>query len=288
MFDKHPRPAAIAAVLLAMLSITTGASLAQSLFDQLGPGGTTALRVGFAALMLVIWRKPWQHRLTTADWQLVAGYGAVLGLMNLCFYHALKTLPLGIAIAIEFTGPLLVALSASRRMLDVVWVLLAAAGLLLLLPLTGGRGLDPLGVGFAFAAGAFWAAYIILGQAAGRLPSSAATAWGMCIAALAVMPFGIYEAGPALLDINLWPLALGVALFSSALPYSLEMFALPRLPRHAFGVLMSVEPAIGTLAGFLLLHQSLTPRQLLAIACIVAASAGSTLWRSNIKPVPEV
>ena len=267
----------IALLVASMISIQFGASVAKGLFPVLGPEGTTTLRCGLAAVILLALQRPWRARPSRAALLSVALYGAALGSMNLLFYLGVARIPLGVAVALEFTGPLTLALVASRRARDLLWVGLAAAGIALLLPWSrAGRPLDPAGVAFALGAGACWALYIVLGQRAGRaVPGGAASALGMLFAALVVAPFGVLRAGPQLLRPALWPLAVAVAVLSSALPYSLEMHALRRLPARTFGILMSLEPALATLAGLVVLRERLSPTQAAAIACIMAASAGS-------------
>jgi len=259
-----------------MVSIQIGAALAQHLFPAVGAQGTTALRVGLAALILLAIRRPSLKGVGGKDLAALGLYGASLGIMNLCFYLALRTIPLGVAVAVEFVGPLVVAAASHRSRLDVLWLVLAAGGLALLAPF-GAQTLDPVGLMLALAAGVFWGLYILFGQAAARIGEGAASAFGMAAAAVIVIPFGVASAGTRLFDPALLPLALAVALLSSALPYSLEMFALPRLPRSTFGTLMSLEPAIGALSGFLLLGQHLSLRQGVAIVAIIAASAGTAL-----------
>jgi inner membrane transporter RhtA len=277
-------PAApILAVLGSMSSIQIGAALAQHLFPAVGAPGTTALRVGLAALILLAIRRPSIWGLDGASLRALLLYGASLGLMNLCFYLALRTIPLGVAVAVEFTGPLVVAAASHRSRLDVLWLVLAAGGLALLAP-WGGQALDPAGLVWALGAGLFWGLYILFGQAAGKIAEGAAAALGMTVAAMVVVPFGVASAGARLLDPALLPLALSVAVLSSALPYSLEMFALTRMPRASFGTLMSLEPAIGALAGFVMLGQQLSLRQGGAIAAIILASAGAALSLFATKP----
>ena len=277
-------PAApILAVLGSMVSIQVGAALAQHLFPVVGAPGTTALRVSLAALILLAIRRPSLRGLGRASLSAVVLYGASLGLMNLCFYLALRTIPLGVAVAVEFTGPLVVAAASHRSRLDILWLVLAAGGLGLLAP-WGGQALDPAGLLWALGAGLFWGLYILFGQAAGRIGEGAASALGMAVAALVVIPFGVASAGARLADPALLPLALSVAALSSALPYSLEMLALTRLPRATFGTLMSLEPAIGAVAGFILLGQHLSLRQGGAIAAIILASAGAALSLIAAKP----
>jgi inner membrane transporter RhtA len=281
--------AAIAAVLVAMVSIQTGASLAKHLFPIVGPGGTAALRLFFAAsILLAVWR-PWSRPPSRSQWGAIWLYGLSLGGMNLLFYLALARIPLGIAVAFEFCGPLAVALFASRRAADFLWVACAVGGLVLLLPLRGAAALDPLGVAFALAAGACWALYIIFGRRVGAsVHSGTATALGMCVAALVTLPFGLVQSGLALLSWDVLPAGIGVAILSSAFPYSLEMVALKKLPAHTFGVLMSMEPAIAAVSGLLFLAEKLSALQWLALGMIVLASAGSTASAKAPEALPEM
>jgi inner membrane transporter RhtA len=199
-----------------------------------------------------------------------------MGWMNLFFYLALRSIPLGIAMALEFTGPLGVALFASRRPSDFLWVLMAVLGVLVLLPMgVGSKPLPPLGIACALAAGACWALYIVFGRKAGAVHGGQTTALGTLIGALFIVPIGIAHSGTQLFSLAILPAAIGVALLSSALPYSLEMFAMPRVPARTFGVLMSLDPAFGALSGLIFLGESLTLIQWAAIASIMAASAGS-------------
>jgi len=279
--------APIGAVVIAMISVQAGASLAKGLFHTVGPLGATTLRVGFAAAMtLALWR-PWRGPpLSWSRWPILA-YGVVLGVMNMLFYQALARVPLGIAVALEFTGPLAVATLSSRRLADFVWVGLAVAGLLLLLPFGPlSSKLDPVGVLFALGAGLFWALYIVFGKRAGAGGQGQAVGFGITIAAIVVAPLGVASAGPALLAVAILPTALLVALLTSVIPYSLEMVALTRLPAKTFGILMSAEPAVGVLSGFLILGERLSVPQMLAIALIIAASAGAVFTHGEAKPVP--
>jgi inner membrane transporter RhtA len=284
-----PVGVAVLAVLAAMSTIQFGAALAKGLFPVVGAQGATALRLAFAALILLaVWR-PWRTKLTGRELRVVMVYGAALGVMNLTFYLALERIPLGIAVAIEFTGPLGVALLATRRPLDFVWALLAVAGILLILPLSeASQALDPLGVVWALAAGTCWALYILFGQRAGAaVHGGTATSLGMVTAALLVFPFGVAHAGWGLLNVSLLPMALGVAVLSSALPYSLEMTALKALPTRTFGVLMSLEPALAALAGLLFLREQLTVLQWVAVGCVILASAGSAASSRQAVVPPE-
>ncbi|SEE44057.1 threonine/homoserine exporter RhtA [Pseudomonas coleopterorum] len=268
----------IALLLIAMASIQTGASLAKGMFPLIGAQGTTALRLIFASVFMLILLRPWRARLTWKTLQTVMIYGIALGCMNLLFYMSLRTVPLGIAVALEFTGPLAVAILASRKAMDFLWVALAVFGLLLLIPLGDAQaGIDPVGVCYALGAGVCWALYILYGQKAGADNGVQTAALGVMIAAVFIAPVGIVHAGTALLDLALIPTAIAVAILSTALPYSLEMVALTRLPARTFGTLMSMEPAIGALSGLVFLHEVLSPTQWLAIGAIIMASVGATL-----------
>jgi len=277
-----------AALFAAIVTLCVGTSFAKQLFPLVGAQGTTAYRVGFSALLLLaVWR-PWRHPLSRADLTAVALYGAVMGLMNLSFYMALRTIPLGLAIAIEFTGPLALALIHSRKLIHFVWIGLAALGLLLLLPLKPGAGaLDPVGVGFAATAAVLWALYIVLGKRTGHMHAGRTVALGMSTAALIVAPIGLATAGADLFHPRVLMLGLVVAVLSSAIPYSLEMVALKGIPKRSFGVMLSAEPAVGALAGLLMLGERLAPLQWLAIGCIIAASAGTILTTpAEVEPAP--
>jgi inner membrane transporter RhtA len=278
-----PVALAVGMLLISMISYQCGASLAKHLFPQVGAQGATAYRLGISALILLLWRRPWRRSSASEntrrrDWRALWGYGLSMGAMNLVFYMSLRTIPLGIAVALEFTGPLTLALFGSRRWLDFIWIALVVAGLALLLPLRGSmQALDPAGVMYALAAGAGWALYIVLGKKAGAAYGADAVTLGTSIGALLAIPFGIVHAGSALLSRTLLPYALGVAVLSSALPYSLEMVALTRLPARTFSTLLSLEPAIAAMAGVALLSERLSLLQWLAIATIIVAAAGTAL-----------
>ncbi len=281
--NDHPRSLTsilfpVGLLLIAMASIQSGASLAKSMFPIVGAQGTTTLRLIFASIIMLLLLRPWRAKLTASSLRTVIVYGMSLGGMNFLFYMSLNTVPLGIAVALEFTGPLAVAIYASRRALDFLWIGLAVIGLLLLIP-TGdtSAGIDPLGVGYALGAGICWALYILFGQKAGADNGVQTAALGVMIAALFVAPIGIVHAGAALLTPSLIPIAIGVAILSTALPYTLEMVALTRIPARTFGTLMSIEPAFGALSGLLFLHEYLSLAQWLAIACIILASVGATM-----------
>ncbi|HEX5793929.1 MAG TPA: DMT family transporter [Rheinheimera sp.] len=271
---------AVASVLLAMVTIQSGASIAKQLFPLIGPEGTTALRLGFSALVLWLVFRPWRALPNgRRDWLAIATYGISLGGMNILFYLAIERIPLGIGVALEFTGPLAVALFSSRRKRDLIWVACAIAGILLLLPdMRGADALDPLGVAMALAAGACWAGYIVFGKNTNTQGSGGITvALGMTVAAAFLVPIGAVSQGMALLSWEVLPLGLLVGILSSALPYSLEMVALRNMTSQNFSVFMSMEPAIAALAGFLILAEQLTLWQWLAIGLVIVASLGSSV-----------
>jgi inner membrane transporter RhtA len=276
--SRPPALPPLPAVLIAIVSVQGGAALAKGLFPALGPDGTVGLRIGLSAAILLLAFRPPLATLSTAQWRAVVPFGLVLGVMNLVFYHAIARIPLGLAVTVEFIGPLGVAVVGSRRAVDVLWVVLAGAGIALITPWTGGSGVDPVGVLLALAAGGCWAAYIVLGGHLSRLlPGGAAVAAGMLVAALAVVPFSAAVGGFANLTAGRLAAGLGVALLSSAVPYTLEMIALRAMPLRTFGILMSLEPAVAALAGLAFLSEILTPTQWLAVALVIAASTGSTL-----------
>jgi len=268
----------IAVLLIAMLSLQGGASLAKSLFPAVGATGITALRLGFGTLILCVIFKPWRLRFSREQRLPLLMYGLALGTMNFTFYLAIRTVPLGVAVGLEFTGPLALALFGSRRPLDFVWVLLAVIGLWFLLPFgTGMTAIDPLGAALAVSAGACWAIYILAGQRAGAEHGPATVAIGSLIASVIFVPLGLTFAESGIWTWAVMPVALLVALLSSAIPYSLEMIALTRLPARIFGTLMSLEPAMAAFSGMLFLEETLTGLQWLALLAIIIASAGSTL-----------
>jgi inner membrane transporter RhtA len=270
----------IAAVLVAMACFQLGAALAKGLFPIVGAGSTAALRLAIASIILLaVWR-PWHIRFTKRQLMTVMVYGVAMGWMNFFFYLALSYIPLGITMALEFTGPLAVALFASRRPIDFLWILLATLGLAALLPLgLSGAPLSGLGIAYALGAGACWALYIVFGRKAGAAHGGQITSLGTLIGACIIVPIGIAHSGAQLFAPAILPLAIGVAVLSSALPYSLEMFAMPRIPTRTFGVLMSLNPAMGALTGLLFLGESLTLIQWTAVASVVVASAGSAATR---------
>ena len=248
--------------------------MAKHLFSTVGSFGTVALRLFFAAAVLMLLWRP-SLRINRRTWTVVLSYGVILGLMNLCFYLGLARIPLGIAVTIEFLGPLAVALAGSRRWLDAFWAVLAAGGVVLLME--GGGDLDPVGVLFALAAGACWGLYILVGAALGRHTTAGnGLALGMAVAALVAVPFGVADSGTALIQPWVLVAGFGVALLSSVIPYTLDLEALRRMPPRVFGILMSLEPAMAALIGLIVLQEVLRASQWVAVLCVVAASAGAT------------
>ncbi len=280
----------IAVLIAAMFCFQLGAVIAKGLFPVAGAAGTVALRMALAsAILLAVWR-PWRMRPRPRELRVIVWYGLSLGCMNLLFYLSLSTIPLGIAVALEFAGPLGLAMLASRRAADFLWVLLAAAGLLALLPLgLTSQRLDAEGVACGLSAGVFWALYIHFGRRAGAAHGGQTTALGMVVGAVLVVPIGVAWSGARLVSPAILPAALGMALLSSAVPYSLEMLAMPKLPTRTVGVLMSLDPALGALSGLIFLGETLSGIQWAAIASIMAASAGSaaTSRAASQPPLPD-
>src|ERR1700726_573691 len=258
----------------AIASVQIGATVARPLFPYLGPTATVFVRVGFGALILLAIARPGLRRLSFAQWREVVPFGLIIAAMNLCFYQSIARIPLGIAVTVEFLGPLGVAIAARRKAADFAWALMAAAGVAIL-SLTGGS-VTPLGVLFALGAAVGWASYILLGQRVGRLVAGPdGLALALTVGAIALAPLGIAAAGVRLLDLRNLGLGLVVAILSSAIPFSLAFAAQRRLSTQAFGILMSLEPATGADAGFSFPGQRLSPRGLLAFALFIVASAGA-------------
>ena len=271
-------------VLGAIASVQLGSAVAKLLFDRAGPVGMVLLRLGVGAVVLAALARPRLRGHSRRQLLLVLAFACVLAGMNSSFYSAIDRIPIGIAVTIEFAGPLMVAVAGSRRLLDVVWVGLAAAGVLLLTR-GGGDGLDPVGLGLAGVAAAGWASYILVGQRVGRdFPGMDGLALATAGGAVLVAPAGIVQAGGAIGDWRVLVGGVGVGLLSAAIPYSLEIEALRRLPARVFGVLMSLEPAVGALAGLVILGEALRSREILAIALVCVASAGAA-WAGRSAPL---
>ncbi|MEU2508010.1 EamA family transporter [Streptomyces sp. NPDC007863] len=265
----------VALVVAGGLSVQFGSAVAVLLMPRAGAFGVVTLRLVLAALVLLLVCRPKVRGYSRADWGTVVAFGAAMAGMNILFYQSIDRIPLGAAVTLEVLGPLVLSVVASRRLVNLAWAGLAFGGVALL----GGGGfdgLDPLGAGFALAAGAMWAAYIVFSARTGRrFPQADGLALAMAFGAVLSLPLGIAEAGGALVVPSTVALGLGVALLSSVLPYTLELLALRRLPAPTFAVLMSLEPAIAAGAGFLVLHQALSVTEGLAIALVIAASIGA-------------
>lgn len=273
LLDLPPLPA----VFLAIISVQAGAAIAKGLFPVLGAAATASLRIGLSAIILLAVNRPKLGNLTSVQWKAVIPYGLCLGAMNFIFYMAIKRIPLGLGVTLEFMGPLMVAIFGSRRLMDYLWIVLAGAGIALIAPWTT-SGIDPLGVALALLAGAFWGGYIVMGGKISRLmKGSDAVSVGMIFATLLILPFGIEGGGFARLSPALLLSALALALLSSAIPFTLEMKALRQIPARTFSILMSLEPAIAALCGLLFLHEHLSFKEWLAVALVVIASGGATL-----------
>lgn len=283
---RAPSAFPIALLLLAMASFQAGASIAKTMFPIVGPVGMVTVRIVLGTAILALTFKPWRARIAPGSRHALLIYGIALGFMNLCFYSALSRIPLGIAVALEFTGPLAVAIFTSRRALDFCWVLLAAGGLVLLLPVGQlGSGIDPVGIAYALGAAFFWGLYIIFGRKAGADHGAQTVALGSVISTLIVAPIGLASAGSSLFARSILLPGLAVAIFSTALPYTLEMIALTRIPARTYGILMSVDPALAALFGLLYLHEHLSGMQWTAIALIMGASIGTTASVAKV-PMP--
>lgn len=277
----------ISLLVLAMASFQAGASIAKTMFPLVGAIGTVTVRIVVGTLILAITMKPWRIRLAPGSRRALLIYGLSLGLMNLCFYLALSRIPLGITVALEFSGPLAVAVFTSRRPLDFCWILMALGGLLLLLPMGHqGNPLDQVGMLYALAAGACWALYIIFGREAGAAHGAHTVLLGCVISSILVGPIGVATVGAALWSRAVLLPGLAVAILSTALPYTLEMIALTRLPARTFGILMSGDPALAAFFGLVFLHERLSPMQWIAILLIIGASIGTTVNVPQRVPVP--
>ena len=275
------RPSPIGFLLIAIFSVQFGSALAKSLFGEVGPWGVVGLRVSFSALFLFALWRPRFHPQVKANLPLIVGYGLVMAMMNSAFYAAIDRIPLGVAISLEFTGPLGLSILKSQHWKDGLWAALAMAGILLLTPLSGAT-LDLWGMVLALCAGLCWALYIVLAAKLGpALPGVEGLAWGLVVSTLLLLPIGITTAGSALLSPKVLGLGAGVALLSTALPYACEIIALRSLPIKVFGVMLSMEPMVGVLAGFLILGETLSARSLIACLLVSVAAAGAASYRKT-------
>lgn len=265
------------AVILAILSVQIGAAFAKSLFPMLGATGTTTLRIGISALILLAFNRPDMRKLTAPQWKAIIPYGLCLGAMNWIFYLALTRIPLGLAVALEFIGPLMLSVLTSKRRVDYLWPLLAIAGIGLITPWNG-TGIDVYGAAMALLAGVFWAGYIVLGQRTSVVIDGAqAVSVGMIFALVLILPFGIADGRLTNFTLEMVPAAIALGLLCSAIPFSLEIGALKHIPAKTFSILMSLEPAVAAICGLIFLHEVLTLVEWLAIVLVVAASLGATL-----------
>ncbi|WP_369752168.1 DMT family transporter [Flavobacterium sp. WC2409] len=274
----------IPAVLFAIISVQSGAAIAKTLFPSIGAAGTASLRIGISAIILFAVYRPNLFKITPNQWKIVIPYGLSLGAMNLIFYLAIERIPIGLAVTLEFIGPLVVAVMGSKRLLDYLWVLLAAAGIVLIAPWSD-NGIDLLGVLFALLAGALWAAYIVLGGKISKIMKGGeAVATGMLFASILIVPFGILGNGLNNLTPTFLYLGIALALLSSAIPFTLEMKALGQLPARTFSILMSLEPAAASICALIFLQEHLTFNEVLAVIFVVIASVGSTITSKKTTP----
>jgi inner membrane transporter RhtA len=282
MLSRVPSPAL---VLGGITSVQFGSAIAATIFHDVGPGGAVMMRLVFASVLLCVIARPRLSGYSRHQLGLAALFGLVLAAMNMSFYHALERIPLGIGVTLEFVGPLGVAVLGSRRRLDLVWALLAVVGIL---ALTHGdtHGLDALGVVLALVAGVCWGAYILVNARVGQaFADTTGLTLAMLVGSLVSLPVGIAEGGSQLLTAHSLLLGAAVGLLSSAIPYSFELEALRRIDTHVFGVLMSIEPAVAALAGFIVLGQGLSARELAGVALVVAASIGASLAARRKEPL---
>jgi len=273
----------IPAVLLSIISVQCGAAIAKGLFPEIGAAATASLRIGLSAIILLVAFRPNLSKLNAKQWKYVTLYGLSLGAMNMIFYMAIERIPIGLGVTLEFVGPLVLAIFSSKKAIDFIWVVLAAIGIALIAPWTN-NGLNLTGVLLALLAGGFWAAYIILGGRISKIMKGGeAVAVGMLFATILILPFGIFSGGLNQLSPKLLGLGAALALLSSAIPFTLEINALKQLPARTFSILMSLEPAMASLAAFVFLQEYLSIIECVAVACVVIASAGSSFTARKAK-----
>ncbi len=270
-------------VIGAIASVQSGAAIATKLFPAVGAGGAVFLRLGVSAVLVCLLVRPKVRERTRGDLILGVGFGVVLAAMNALFYLSLARIPLGVAVTVEFLGPLALAIGGSRRLLDGLWGALAGLGVVLLT--SGGGHLRASGIVFAALAGACWAGYILLSQRVGRaFPGMSGLALALVIGGLGTAPYGIAVAGTALVRPSVLAKGAAIAVLSSAVPYSLELAALRRLRASLFGVLMSLEPAMAAVCGLVFLGQHLHAREWIAVGCVMVASVGATSFATVDEP----
>lgn len=267
----------VPAVILAIISVQGGAAIAKGIFPVLGPASTSALRIVLSAIILFVYNRPSLKNLSNAQWKAVSLYGLTLGAMNLVFYFAIARIPLGLGVTLEFIGPLVLAIAGSKRILDFLWVILAAAGIALIAPWSG-SGVDLLGAFLALLAGGFWAGYIVMGGRISKIMDEGkAVTIGMIFASALVLPVAIFDGFLTKVQPQFLLTGLALALLSSAIPFTLEMKALKKIPAKTFSILMSLEPAAAALSGLIFLHEYLSVNEWLAVALVIIASGGATL-----------
>ncbi len=265
-------------IFVSMISVQSSASFAKYLFPVLGPEAMTAWRLFFSAILLVIIFKPWRKTISKPAIKYIILYGIAMGCMNLSFYNAISRIPLGIAVAIELTGPIMVAMFSGRRLTDFIWLAIAIIGLVMLLPIhQAASDLDPIGLLLALCAGGCWAGYILFGRKAGEIYGAPSVALGSIVASVLLFPIGVWQSGSTMFSLDILPLAFMVSLLASAIPYGLDMVALPRLPAQTFSTLMSLSPVFAAFSGLIVLHEQLTHYQWLAIMFIIVSSIGTVL-----------
>jgi len=265
------------AILLSIVSVQVGAALAKGLFPILGAAGTTTIRIGISALILLAFNRPNIKKLTKIQWKAILPYGLCLGAMNGIYYLSLSRIPLGLAVALEFIGPLMLSVFSSKRMIEYLWAVLAIIGIALITPWNG-EGADLFGIIMALLAGVFWAGYIVLGKRTSAvIDGSQAVTVGMVFAIAVILPFGIADGGLANFTTAMIPSAIALGLLCSAIPFSLEIGALKHMPAKTFSILMSLEPAVAAICGVFMLKEFLSVVEWLAVVLIVIASLGATL-----------
>lgn len=274
----------------AQLSLNLGASFSKELFNNIGIFGVTSLRVFLSAVIIIILRKSWKRPVSISLWPSLIAYGLTLGLMNLSIYQAFARIPIGIATGIEVIGPISIVMIGLKKKKDLIWIALAIFGLFLLLPFNSKDGIDLLGILFSCVAATCWALYIVFGKNVADKLGRDSTGWGLIVASFLVVPLGIYKSGTIIFSPSIFFMGLLIAILSSAIPYSLEMEAMQRLPKNIFGIFLSASPAIAAVVGFFVLGETLTFVQWIAIGCIIFASAGSAMSASRhaLEPItPE-
>ena len=265
-------------IFVSIASVTGSSSLAKYLFSMLGPEGMTAWRLFFSSLMLIFIFKPWRKPVSKQAWKYIIVYGLALGFMNLSFYYAIERIPIGIAVAIELTGPIIVAMCSARKLLDFIWLAIAIIGLVSLLPIhQANSSLDLYGLLFALCAGSCWALYIITGRKAGQLQGSSSVAIASGLVCCIIFPISVWHNGMAMFSLDVLPLAFVVAVLASAIPYALDVITLPRVSALTFSTLMSLTPVLGTISGFIFLEEKLTCNQWISISLIIVSSIGTVL-----------